>query len=140
IGVSSEKSPLMRSWAGTTGPGVAAMVRFHNSHVVCLQESHRAKTEVLEDFAYHVFNSTLGEKANTDGTGRDDGRLSSIIVSSGERSIAVRVKNDGLSRRILPMNINDILGNLINNANNLSEFHNKLGKVLKESYGIAIDP
>ncbi|WP_172196668.1 DUF927 domain-containing protein [Saccharibacillus qingshengii] len=139
IGCSKEKSELMRSCARLTVAGMNSVVRFHNSHVVCYEESHRASVEVLEDALYNVFNSTLSDKATSEGTSRDDGRFSSIIVASGESSILSRVKNDGLTRRVIPLNVRDVFSSIFNDPAAMGSMHKELGAALNDSYGLALD-
>ncbi|WP_037290811.1 DUF927 domain-containing protein [Saccharibacillus sacchari] len=139
MGCSKEKSELMRSCARLTVAGMNSVVRFHNSHVVCYEESHRASTEVLEDALYNVFNSTLSDKATSEGTSRDDGRFSSIIVASGESSILSRVKNDGLTRRVIPLNVRDVFAGIFDDPAAMKNMHRELGAALNDSYGLALD-
>lgn len=134
------KSRLMKSWIGSSGPGITSMIAFHRSHTVCIEESHMADERILSDTIYKTFNGVQGEKAEQSGTTRKNQRLFSHLICSGETSIQSRVKQGGLSRRMLPINISDVLGDLIYDTDALDKFQQELGKALNRNFGIALDP
>ncbi|WP_339831794.1 DUF927 domain-containing protein [Paenibacillus sp. FSL R7-0272] len=139
IGKSEEKSPLMQTWVGATDAGILASIRPHSSHPVFFDDSQIQTKETLQKAIYTAFNSSLGVKANKDGTSREDKNTTSIIISTGETSILSMVHMDGLTRRVLPLPIDRILETLMNQPEKLKDWQDRLGKLLNMSYGLTLD-
>lgn len=140
IGDSTEGSALMQTWVGTSDAGGLGNIKIHKSHPVFLADSQMNDINQIQKITYQVFESVMGGKANVDGSARDDGHLSSILVSSSEESIFTRSTKDGVTRRIIPFSIDDILYSIINNQRELENWQKDIGEKLSQSFGIALDP